>query len=147
MNRIQPHLLWIGHAGDGRDLVRLCDMGIKALVQLAAEEPPVTVPRDLIYCRIPLLDGLGTPRARLDLAINTVAALVASRTPTLVTCAAGMSRSPAVVAAALARLERSPAEACLDRLARGHRCDVSPGLWHEIISLSSTPPHPERTFS
>jgi protein-tyrosine phosphatase len=145
MNRIHPHRLWIGHAGDGRDLSRLYEAGIRALVQLAAEEPPVAVPRDLIYCRFPLLDGLGSPSDPLELAVGTVAALVASRTPTLVTCAAGMSRSPAVVAAALARLERRPVEECLDRLARDHRCDVSPALWHEITTLSSSPPTPERT--
>ncbi len=101
MKQIHPHRLWLGHAGEGEAFRRLFDLGIEAVVQLAAEEPPLPLPRDLILCHFPLLDGVGNRPAVLSLAMDTTAALVRSRIPTLVCCGAGMSRSPAVAAAAL----------------------------------------------
>jgi hypothetical protein len=41
MNKIPPHHLWIGHAGDGSDFQGLFDADIRAVVQLAIEEPPI----------------------------------------------------------------------------------------------------------
>jgi protein-tyrosine phosphatase len=93
MTRIQPHALWVGHAEDGRDFRAVFDAGIQAIVQLAAEELPVLPPRDLVYCRFPLLDGGGNDPPLLRLAIRTVAELVRGHVPVLVTCGAGMSRS------------------------------------------------------
>jgi hypothetical protein len=61
MNQIPPYHLWIGHAGDGRDYRRLLDLGIRAVVQLAVEEPPLQPPRELIYLRFPLRDGADNP--------------------------------------------------------------------------------------
>src|SRR5438128_271779 len=104
MNQFVPHLLWLGHAGDGRDFRRLFDSGIKALIDLAMEEPPTQPPRELIYCRFPLLDGAGNDAQLLLLATQTVMALLQRHVPTLVCCANGMSRSPAIAAAALALL-------------------------------------------
>ena len=101
MKQIHPHPLWLGHAGDGEAFRRLFDLGIEAVVQLAAEEPPIPLPRDLILCHFPLLDGVGNRPEVLSLAVETTAALVRGRTPTLLCCGAGMSRSPAVAAAAL----------------------------------------------
>ena len=60
-----------------------------------------------------------------------------TKIPTLVCCGAGMSRSPAIVAAALALVERAPFEDCLRRVARHHPSDVSPGLWSEVVKLPS----------
>ena len=87
------------------DLIDLGDEGSRAagsrrprpqaLVQLAAEEPVIQAPRDLIHVRIPLLDGPGNRAEFLTLAIRTVAALLTLRVPTLVCCGAGMSRSRA----------------------------------------------------
>ena len=34
MRQVQPHALWLGHAGDGRDFRAVLDVGIKAVVQL-----------------------------------------------------------------------------------------------------------------
>jgi hypothetical protein len=95
MHQIKPHLLWIGHAGDGRDIPAIIDTGIRAIVQLAMEEPPLLPPRDLIFCRFPLLDGTGNDPVLLRLAIHAVAILQRSRIATLVCCGGGMSRSPA----------------------------------------------------
>src|SRR5438270_14825 len=59
MNQIVPYLLRVGHAGDGQDFKALFDEGVRAVVQLAWEEPPLMLPRELILCRIPLADGPG----------------------------------------------------------------------------------------
>jgi hypothetical protein len=115
------------------------DAGIKALVELAAEEPPSQPPRELIYCRFPLLDGTGNERQLLDLAISSVANLLERKVPTLVACGRGLSRSPAVAAAALALIYQEPPGECLKRVAQHCHSDVSPGLWSEIASyLDST---------
>src|SRR4051812_35595809 len=101
MNQIPPHALWTGHAGDGRDYPRLFELGIRAVIQIAAEEPPLQPPRELIYLRFPLRDGADNPDDLVSLAVAALASLVRHRVPTLVCCGAGMSRSPAVAAAAL----------------------------------------------
>ena len=132
IDRISPHPLWVGHAGDGRDFARLHDLGIEAVVQLAVEEPPLTPPRSLIYHRFPLLDGTGNAPAYLELAIGTIAELIRLGIPTLVCCGMGLSRSPAITATALARLEGVPPDDALRALADHHRMDISPGLWREV---------------
>ena len=139
MQQIVPHLLWLGHAREGQEFRALFDAGVKALVELAAEEPPSAPPRELVYCRFPLLDSTGNDRHLLSLAINTVANLVEKRVPTLLCCSTGVSRSPAVAAAALALVYQEPPEDCLKQVAAHHPSDVSPGLWSEIIAfLDST---------
>jgi protein-tyrosine phosphatase len=138
MNQILPHLLWLGHAGDGRAFRKLFDADIKAVVELAAEEPSSPVPRELFYCRIPLLDGLDNNPDWLFLALTTVASLLRRRVPTLVCCGAGRSRSPAIAAAALALAHDLTPEECLQRVAERHPSDVSPGLWKEITAFLSS---------
>ncbi len=132
MEQIHPHSLWVGHAGDGRDFRRLFAAGIEAVVQLAAEEPPLHPPRDLVVCRFPLADGPGNRPEMLSLAVQTVAHLLALRVPTLVCCGAGASRSPAVAAAALAVAYGKPPDDMLRLVAGQHRTDVSPGFWGEV---------------
>src|SRR5947209_697139 len=102
MNQIKPYPLWLGHAGDSRDFRPVLDAGIQALVDLSREEHPAEPPRELIYCRFPLVDGIGNDEGLLDLAISTLASLIRMRIPTLVCSNIGLSRSPAVAAAALA---------------------------------------------
>lgn len=135
MNKIEPYALWLGHAGDHSDFRPVLDAGIQALVDLAREEPPAHPPRDLIYCRLPLLDGVGNDEGLLNLAINTVVTLVKTRIPTLICGNIGLSRSPAVAAAALALAHNESPEDCLRRVAQHHHSDVSPGLWTEITHL------------
>jgi hypothetical protein len=134
VNQILPYTLWIGHAGDGRDYRRILDCGIKAVVYLAAEELPSELPREVISCRFPLLDGAGNEPDVLALAMQTTAALVKLRIPTLVCCGAGMSRAPAIAAAALALAYKEAPEEFLLRVADHHPADVSPGLWSEVRS-------------
>jgi protein-tyrosine phosphatase len=107
MRRIGSHEIWIGNVADGANFRSIANAAIVALVDLAANEPPQTPPRDLIYCRFPIVDGADTSDVAggrddgLCLAIQCVAGLVRASLPTLVFCSAGMSRSLCVTAAAL----------------------------------------------
>ena len=136
MRVITPDLLWIGNALDMQNVPAALSLGVKAVIDLAANEPPVQYPRDITYCRFPLTDGVGNDRVLLNLAVFTTAALVQSRVPTLVACSAGMSRSPAVAAAALAIAEQSQPDDVLLRIAATGPHDVSPALWAEIKKLT-----------
>jgi hypothetical protein len=138
MHQILPHALWVGHAGDARDLRRLFDLGIKALVELAVDEAPTQPPRELIYCRFPLVDGTGNDPDLLSLTLNTVAALLRMHVPALLTCSSGMSRSLAIAAAALALAHQEKPEECLLQVAQHCPGDVSPGLWQELTELLSS---------
>jgi protein-tyrosine phosphatase len=139
MNQIRPHPLWLGHAGEGEAFRRLFDLGVEAVVQLSAEEPPPSLPRDLILCHFPLIDGIGNRPTLLSLAVETAAALVRARMPTLICCGAGMSRSPAVAAAALRLAYGGPPEQWLRTIAEHHPSDVSPGLWEEVRAVLVSP--------
>jgi protein-tyrosine phosphatase len=135
MNLIPPHPLWIGHAGDGRDYGRLLDQSIRAVVQFAVEEPPLQLPRELVYLRFPLRDGADNPHDLLELAVGALASLIRHRVPTLACCGPGMSRSPAVAAAALALITGESADEVLKRVLTGRPGDVSPGLWDQLKRL------------
>jgi protein-tyrosine phosphatase len=133
MREIIPDILWIGNAGDTDNLRELHDRNIAAVVDLAYEEPPKQLTRDLISVRIPLVDGDGNDSAQVRLAISIVRKLLDAGTPTLVVCGAGMSRSPAIAAAAIAENHaESPVEA-LKRVTDNQPHDVSPGLWAAIL--------------
>jgi protein-tyrosine phosphatase len=136
MTQITPYPIWIGHAGDGRAFRELFDLGIRAVVQLAAEEPSIQTPRDLVSFRFPLIDGSGNDPDLLDLAIRSVVALEQKGIPTLVCCGAGMSRSPAIVAAALALARRSGLDESMQIVAKCHPLDLSPPLWAEVCGAT-----------
>ena len=127
MTRIEPYNLWIGHVGDARDFPRIAEMGIEALVHLAAEDSCGMAPRELLYLRFPLTDGIGNRTDWLELAIRAVASLIRFETPTLVCCGAGMSRAPTIVAAALALESGETPEECLRAVTAHHPADVAPG--------------------
>lgn len=57
MREVIVNRLWIGNALDARDVSGVLRLGIEAVVDLAIEEPPIQYPRDLVYCRFPLVDG------------------------------------------------------------------------------------------
>lgn len=90
MNQIKPYLLWVGHAGDCRAFNALHDLGIRAIVQLAIDEAPITAPREFLYFRLLLTDGAENNAEVLRLAIDSVSTLIAMQIPTLVACGAGM---------------------------------------------------------
>lgn len=144
MRSIIPDLLWIGNASDLRDVRAVLSYGIRAVIDLAANEPPVQFPRDIAYCRLPLSDGSGNDLPLLRLAVHSTAEFVRARVPTLVACSAGMSRSPAVVAAALALVENQEPDDALRRIALGGPHDVAPALWSEIKRVTVSPAEESR---
>jgi hypothetical protein len=137
MRRIEPYALWLGHVGDARDPRRVLDAGITALVDLALEELPAVKLREVVYCRFPLEDGTGNAPKLLRLAVQTVAGFLRAGTPTLVFCGAGLSRSPAIAAAALALYTGQSCGECLALLKQFGPGDVSPGLWQEVRQASA----------
>jgi protein-tyrosine phosphatase len=132
MRNIIPDRLWIGNAHDIQDVRGVLSLGIRAVVDLAASETPIRYPRDIAYCRLPLNDGSENEPAILRLAIDSAAEFVRGGIRTLVACSAGMSRSPAVVAAALAIVEGQEPDEALQRIASTGPHDISPSLWDEI---------------
>ncbi len=135
MREIIAGRLWIGNALEARKVTDVLACGVEAIIDLAIEEIPLRLPRDIVYCRFPLVDGAGNSRAVLRAALATTIALVTAQVPMLVVCGAGMSRSPVVVAAALAMLERVPFSEVLKRVASLQPHDVSPSLVAEVEAL------------
>jgi protein-tyrosine phosphatase len=136
MNQILPHKLWIGHLADSLAYSPMFELGIKALFTMAAEEENRSAPREMIYCHFPLVDGPENEECILTLAIRTLADCLAREIPTLVCCGGGMSRSPALAAAALSLHLNKPLEQCLEQMAASHHIDVSPGLWMQIKKVT-----------
>jgi protein-tyrosine phosphatase len=126
--------LWIGNARDARNVPAVMARAFAAVVDLALEEPPAQLPREVAYIRIPLIDGEGNSPAMTQAAIRAIAAFIESGTPTLVVCGGGMSRSPAVTAAAIAQVEGIHPEEALIRIAATGPHDVSTIFWKELIS-------------
>src|SRR3712207_1119965 len=104
MRPIEGFRLWLGHAGDGRNLRLMFASGVEAVCDLALNEPGLVLPWELVYCRFPLVDGAVNPPWLLDLAVKSVAELIRAQRTTLILCSAGLSRSPAVAAAAIAHV-------------------------------------------
>jgi len=113
-------------------------------VDLALEEAPATPGRDLVSCRFPLVDGPENPPRLLRAAVEAVAVLLRAGVPTLVSCGAGMSRSPAIAGAAIARTRGLPLADGLALVARSGPVDVSPSLWRDLVAALApeNPPAP-----
>lgn len=138
MHRIEPHCLWLGNAGDLRSPRGLFDADIQAVIDLAANEPFPQLPRELTYCRFPLLDGAGNEPQLLILAISTASKLLSTGIPTLICCSNGLSRSPAIAAAAIALIRQTSLDDELSALAAHSRFDVTPALWKDVKDACST---------
>ncbi|HEY2838589.1 MAG TPA: protein phosphatase [Pirellulales bacterium] len=134
MNRIEPYSLGLGNAGDCRDATKALNAGIRAVMQLAIDEPLAHFPRETIVIRIPLYDGSGNSADDLRLAVTTLEHLLRTNVPTLVCCSAGMSRTPAIAAFALARIEARTPQDSLERLRVHVATDVSATLWQELLA-------------
>ena len=137
MQEIHPGLLWIGHALDLRNPKALFDVGISAVVDVAYEEPPAQLPRQLIYCRFPINDGGGNEPAVLRQTVQTIVDLLSAGMPTMVACSAGMSRSPVFAAAGLAiHLGQSPDDV-VSRIGGFKSLEVSVPLWSDVTNVVS----------
>jgi hypothetical protein len=139
MRQIAPYPLWTGHTGEGRDFAQVFALGIQAVIDLAREEAPAPPPRELIYVRVPLVDGAGNPAKLLSLAVHTAAALFRMHVPTLIVCGGGMSRAPSIAAAALAVALEEPPEACLRKVTANAPHDVAPGFWQDLVAVLENP--------
>src|SRR5262245_45463650 len=137
MRHIPDYSLWLGHAGDARDRHELFRLGVGAVVDLAVEEPPAVPGREIIYCRFPLLDGTDNPPWLIRAAIDTTATLLRHQVPTAVCGSAGVSRAPAIAAAALVKLGRQDLQEALLYLARFGQCDVSAGLLQDVVTATT----------
>ena len=76
MREVVERQLWIGNAHDARNLPVLHEHGIRAVIDLAAEELPAELSRDLMYCRIPLTDDDGNEDWLLRAAVDTTVRFV-----------------------------------------------------------------------
>jgi protein-tyrosine phosphatase len=109
---------------------------VRAVVDLAVEEPPVSPTRELIYLRFPLTDNEGNDPKLLRAMLSAVTALVRDRVPTLVACGMGMSRAPAVAAVAFATVYGlTPADVLTTYHGPG---DVSPVLLRDLEAFAES---------
>ncbi len=132
IRNVYSEMLYVGNAMDARDLRPIYDMRICAVVDLAINEPPAQLGREIIYCRFPLCDGDGNSDQLIALAVRNVVDLVRNEMRTLVACSAGMSRAPTIAAASVALLTGRDPDECLIDIISNAPNDVSPILWSHI---------------
>jgi protein-tyrosine phosphatase len=137
MHQIQPNLLWVGHAFDVREPRPLFEAEIAAVVDVAFEEQPAQLPRQLIYCRFPLNDGGGNDASVLLQTVQTIVDLIGCGTRTMVACSAGMSRSPTLAAFALAAHLNQTPEDVISRIADVKSLEVNGTLWNDVANIFS----------
>lgn len=135
MYELHPNLLWLGNAFDAREPRLLFDAEITAVVDVAYEEPPANLPRQLTYLRFPLLDGGGNDRCLLILAVQSVVNLLHTNTRTIVACSAGMCRSPTITAFALACHLGITPETVLERIAAIKSLEIKSHLWNDVAGV------------
>lgn len=137
MRSIASFPLWIGNAADRSSPRSWLDAEVEAVVDLADNEPPLVMPRGLVSLRFPILDGNGNPRWILRAVLRSLDEAIRASVPTLVCCSAGMSRSPALVAGAIALATGDDPARTLALVASSGAVDVSPGLWHDVVAVVS----------
>ena len=125
-------LLYIGDAISARDVKQIYDHQFSAVLDLAANEPPAVLGRDIIYCRFPMSDDNSNDDALISSAIVCLHSLLERQFRTLVACSAGMSRSPLIAAAAISLLTRDDFTDCLARLVADAPHDISPTLLSSV---------------
>jgi hypothetical protein len=132
IRNVYSDLLYVGNAMDARDLRPIYDKRIRAVVDLAINEPPAQLGREIIYCRFPLNDGDGNNDGLLAITIRTIAAMIQNEMATLVACSAGMSRAPTIAAATVTLLTGRDPDECLMDIISNAPNEVSPILWTHI---------------
>jgi protein-tyrosine phosphatase len=132
MHEIVSKKLWIANAFEARDLRLLGEHEVEAVIDLAANESPAQLGHQMIYCRFPLIDGDDNEPSLLEIAIRTTASMIERGIKVVVACSAGMSRSPAITAAALSLNSNREPDECLLEISRNHPHDVSPALWQSV---------------
>ena len=115
-----------------RDLKQIYDHAFAAVLDLAANEPPAVLGRDIIYCRFPLSDDDSNADALVSAAIECLHSLIERDYRTLVACSAGMSRSPMIAAAAISVLSGDSLSDTLAQIMTNAPHDVSPSLFSSV---------------
>jgi protein-tyrosine phosphatase len=138
IRNVYSELLYVGNALDARDLKAIYDKQISAVVDLAINEPPAQLGREIIYCRFPLNDGGGNNDGLIAIAVRTIAAMIQNKTRTIVACSAGMSRAPTIAAASVALMTGRDPDECLVDIISNAPNDVSPILWAQIKRVYNT---------
>ena len=136
MFEVIPKRLWQSGGSPMRDIKLIRQLGIAALVDVAYEEPIPKLSHEIIYCRVPILDGEGNHPARLRLLLNTTSSLIQDEVPTLVACSLGISRSRCVVAAALALAQGQRPDQVLDEIFDDDARSANPALWDDLCRVS-----------
>lgn len=132
IRNIYSELLFVGNAIDARDLRLIYETRIQAVVDLALNEAPAQLGREIMYCRFPMNDGAGNDNELIAIAVQTIVALIRSDRRTLVACSAGMSRAPSIAAAAMSLLTGRDPDTCLVDIISSGPHDVSPILWAQV---------------
>ena len=104
------------------------DHEFEAVLDLAGNEPPAVLGRDIIYCRFPLSDDGSNRDACICAAVVCLRSLIEREFKTLVACSAGMSRSPLIAAATIALISGDSLRDCLSGVLENAPHDVSPTL-------------------
>lgn len=125
-------LIYIGDAISARDVKQIYDHEFVAVLDLAANEPPAMLGRDIIYCRFPLSDDDSNEVGVVSAAIECLYSLIKRDYRTLVTCSAGLSRSPVIAAAAISIQTGGPLAAVLAQITMSAPHDVSPTLFSSV---------------
>ena len=135
MREIIPNVLWIGNAFDARNIKAVMDAGFRVVVDIAIEESPIQLPREIASCRFPLLDGEGNSPALIMAAIDLIVSCVNTQTKTLVACSGGMSRSLLIASAVVAQVKSIDLDDAIRRVTRAGPCDISPNLYDAFRKL------------
>ncbi len=99
MNKIRDNL-WIGgscHAGSEEGIKLLADVGITAILNVAAEINDHAAREGPTRCKIGISERVAGDLPQLRLAIRTLANLIEQNETVYVHCAAGANRSPYIV--------------------------------------------------
>src|SRR5437870_1435300 len=91
--------------------------------------------RDLVYCRFPLIDGIGNSPWLIRAAVDSVVGFVRANIPTFVYCSMGMSRTPAIAGAAIAKLRDCTLAEGLAVVSQHGPTDVSPSFLTELQTI------------
>ena len=128
--------LYFGNASKARDLQALHQAEIAAVVDVAYEESPAALSRDIIYHRIPLIDGETNDPTFVQAAILVTEQSLRLNLRTLVCCSAGMSRSPTIAVVAAARFTGQKTDDVLTKVLEKTSLGIHPGFWNSAAAAT-----------
>lgn len=101
MTEIVPGRLYLGNMADANNIPLLHERGIKSIMSVCQFAPKKAREQPFVRVHVPLVDGPNEPEIFALAVALTARLLLASERPMLVHCRGGVSRSPAVLAAAM----------------------------------------------